>query len=118
MEQDLEFQDFDDFSYKLSRKYRYEDSEETFYFLSENPDAEEIELRTAVSLAYKVTPAKSVLEAETDLDCFDQLELIAWSVGDTVEYHSGEVIEPSEVLTAEEFQRYSTGLQEFIEGFE
>ena len=118
MEQDLDFKDFDDFSYKLSHKYRYEDTKETFYFLSEDSYGDEIELLTTLHLAYKVTPAKSQLQAETDLDCFDQYELLAWSVGETTEYSSGDVVDPQKVLTEDEYKRYTADLQEFISGFE
>lgn len=129
MEQDLDSNSFDedneilseshyDFSYKLSRKYRYEDTKETFYFLSEDSNGDEIELCSTVELAYRVIPAKSQWEAETDVEAFDQYELIAWSVGETTEYSSGDVVDPQKVLTQEEYKRYTAGLQEFISSFE
>ena len=129
MEQDLEFKDYDgdneilsephyDFSYKLSRKYRYEDTKETFYFLSEDSDGDEIELCTDVNLAYRVVPGSFSVSAPSDYDYFGYQELIAWTVGETTEYSSGDVVDPEKVLTQEEFQRYTTGLQEFISGFE
>jgi len=118
MEQDLEFTDFGDFSYRLSRKHRYEDTKETFYFLSEDSNEDEIELCTDVEFVYRVIPAKSQFQAETDLEVSDQYELIAWSVGGTTEYTSGDVVDPRKVLTQEEFQRYTADLESFISSFE
>ena len=118
MEQDLDFNSFDDFSYKLSRKYRYEDTKETFYFLSEDSNGDEIEFCTDVEFVYRVILAKSQWEADTDIEVFDQYELIAWSVGETTEYSSGDVVDPQKVLTEEEYKRYTAGLREFISRFE
>jgi len=118
MEQALDFKNFDDFSYKLSRKYRYEDTKETFYFLSEDFNGDEIELCTDAKFVYRVIPAKSQWGADTDIEAYDQYELLVWCVGETTEYPSGHVVDPQKVLTQEEFQRYTAGLQEFISMFE
>ncbi len=45
-------------------------------------------------------------------------ELIAWTVGETTEYSSGDVVDPEKVLTEEEYKRYTASLQDFIAGFE
>ena len=115
-EDDLDFRDFDDFGYRLSRKFRYNDEKVQFVFTSEAEYGYEIELTTYLDLAWRIKPGTYSSYALDPEEYYDQYELIAWEVS-RVEDEFGDKVDPKDLLTKEEFERYTADLGEFLDNY-
>ncbi len=105
-----------DLRYANSNRAYYTDVNKVHEFITEiytENGWEDYYIYTTISAVYKTSPGTYSISTVSAWDYYDTEELIAWDVSSVVNEFNEE-IDPKNILTEAEYERYNTSLNEFI----